>query len=141
MSTRSRGLHTATRYSTPALVVAEWLRKDRRKRDEKIDGALVVLSRFFCLILCGYEDPLSKKRNTIARLCATGIAGRVLREINRTPPTVDNLTNAVEAYLTTVNRLRLRQKLRFASIELEELRQFLFILHKQGEGARRSQRF
>lgn len=136
--TRSRGWHTATRYSTPALVVAEWLKKDRRNRDEKIDGALVVLSQFFCLILCGYEDPLDKKRNTIAGLCATGIAGGVLREMNGVPPTVDDLTNTVEAHLTTVNRLLSRERLRFASPELEGLRIFLSVLHKQGERARRS---
>lgn len=139
--TRSRGIHTAARWSTPALVVSEWLYRDRRSRDKNVDGALLAISQFFHLVVDGYSNPLTKRKEMMASLCATGIAGRVLNEISGHPPSVDDVMSSARNYLETVSKLLGHKPIRFAGPELILLRYFLSVLHEQGEQARQASRW
>lgn len=134
--TQSRGSHTALKWSTPALVVVEWLEGNREIKGSGIDGALFCIREFLDMALLGTRDPKDMGKDVTRAICDYAIASKVLEEINGRTPKLSTLRPTLQDYRKTVIDLQHGKK-NFTEPDLKGLMIFLSVLHKQGEKARR----
>jgi hypothetical protein len=135
--TRSRGQFGFSKYSTPALAVAEWLRCGRENSNDTVNGALLAIHQFFDLVIAGYGDDRSDWRTFTPRLSALFVFDGTYREMNslskrQSLPPQKVMEEIAKAYHRTVDGL-LSSRTGLVGQDLHGLQVFLFSLNRLGE--------
>jgi hypothetical protein len=138
--TSTRGKFSYSKYSTPALAVAEWLRNGRENQSDGIGGALLSIHQFFGLVIAGYGDDRSDWRTFTPRLSALFVFDGTYREMNslskrQSLPPQKVMEEIAKAYHRTVDGL-LSSKTDLIGQDLHGLQVFLFSLNRLGERER-----
>ena len=140
--TVSRGMHTASRWSTPALVVVEQIELAAHGTTEVSipRGALEALEQFFHWVLVGISRgeriPMDPRVPLMASICALSIASDALAAMSQKRPTIYIIKRLAQRHLALIRKMKDAQGMAGAKTERERLRRFLVVIVRQGQVAR-----
>lgn len=133
--TVSRGLHTAARWRTPALALAEHL--SPKNRGPVPQGAVAAIEQFFDWVTAeisrGGGAKLSREIPLMGAVCALGIARETAARMNVRSATIHQIDRLARRCRSVLRKVNAGSPL--SNAEKRELRRFLNALAEEGLAA------